>query len=154
MRKLVILDICFCLINIMLYCSCKGYETKNLNNRDSVLIVNEALNHILRQNILPKEYYNQALQLIKPKGFKQDVKIMINGKECIILAEDTNVKDVLNNMNIYNPPPLVEIPLLELRRGLIYMEIIFRATGHSFLLKIKKDKIGRFNIVEINEKTI
>jgi hypothetical protein len=154
MRKIIVFHISLYLLTIALFNSCKRFETKNLNSQDSVLIIDKALNHVLKQHILPKEYYNQALQIIKPKGLKQDIKIITNGKLCIILPEGTKAKDVLSNMNIYNPLPLVEIPLLELTNGLIYIELIFRATGHNFLLKIKKNKNGRFDIVGINERTI
>ncbi|MCX2584605.1 hypothetical protein [Pedobacter sp. MR22-3] len=154
MRKIIILDICFCLITIILYCSCKRYETKSINNRDSVLILNVALNHILKQNVLPKEYYSQPLQLIQPKGFNKDVKIVVNGKGCVMLPEGTKIMDILSRKNIYNPIPFTEVIQLELKNGLIYIEIIFRSTGHDFQLRIKKKEDSGFEVIGINERTI
>lgn len=154
MKKIIILYISFYLLATASFYSCKRYETKSLNNKDSVLIVNEALDHVLKQYILPKEYYNQPLQLIKPKGFKFDVEIIVNGKKCIILPESTQAKDILNKMDIYKPLPLTEVMELKLHNEVINIEIIFRSTGHCFQLKMKKNNTGGFHVVEMKDITI
>lgn len=63
---------------------------------------------------------------------------MVNGKECVVLPEGTLVKDILSKMDIYKPLPLAEVVQLKSKDELIYVEIIFRSTGHDFLLRVKK----------------
>lgn len=154
MKKKIILYISFYFLAIVSFYSCGRYEAYSLNNKDSVLIVNKALNHILKLNILPKEYYNQPLQLIKPKRFKSDVELVVGGRKCILLSNNAQAKDILSKKEIYNPVPLTEVTELKSHEELIYIEIVFRSTGHNFQLKMKKNNISGFDIVGMREITI
>ncbi|ARS38500.1 hypothetical protein CA265_01890 [Sphingobacteriaceae bacterium GW460-11-11-14-LB5] len=133
--------------------STNGGNYNYLDQKDSISIIEESLHHILGKKVLPKEYYNQPLQIIIPENL-QHTEIFIDGKKCILLPINTDVKQLMKGMDIFKPITLVELGDLKLDNKLIFIELIFRATGHNFLLELKKDKSGRFKIINVRERTI
>ncbi|TCD28993.1 hypothetical protein EZ456_02200 [Pedobacter psychrodurus] len=133
--------------------SCNHSENNYLDQKDSISIIKESLHHILDQKVLPKEYYTQPLQIIVPKNLQQ-AEILISGKMCILLPINTDVKQLMKGMYIYKPITLIEVGDFKLHKKIIFIEFIFRATGHNFLLELKKDKSGRFKIMNVRERTI
>lgn len=148
----LIVILLFCTISLTLL-SCNHSENNYLVQKDSISIIKESLDHILDKKVLPKEYYTQPLQIIVPKNL-QHAEIFINGKKSILLPINTDVKQLMKGMDIFKPITLVELGDFKLRNKLIFIELIFRATGHNFSLELKKDKSGRFKIMNVRERTI
>lgn len=142
-------------LTIGLFASCSNVDKKNnLDVRDSVTIINSTLNYVLKTADLPKDYFNQPLKLIVPKGLSTNVNIIVNGKKCILLPNGTLPTEVMKNMDIFRPIPLVEIPLLKNENGIISIELILRSTGHNFLIEMKDNKENKFTIIKFRERTI
>ncbi len=156
MKKLIQFTfLCGAFVTLGLYASCSNIDRKgSLDIRDSVVIISTALNHILKTANLPDDYITQPLKLIVPKGLSRKVKILVNHKECILLPNGTSPSEIMKNMDIFKPIPLVEIPSLKKLNGIISIEIILRSTGHNFLIEMKEIKKGEFNIIKFRERTI
>lgn len=142
-------------VTLGLSASCSNIDRKgSLDIRDSLAIISTALNHILKTADLPKDYFNQPLKLVVPKGLSTNVNIIVNGKKCILLPNGTLPSEIMKHMDIFKPIPLVEIPLLKNENGIISIEFILRSTGHNFLIEMKNNKEGKFTIIKFRERTI
>jgi len=150
--KNVILFNLLLIATMSLFC-CNRYKDQQLNQKESIQVIEESLQKILDKNILPKEYYQQPLQIVTPKGF-DPIEIKVNGMKCILLPEETNVNRLIKGMDIFTPRPLVEIAELKMCKELIYIDLIFRATGHNFSLQLKRTTKGKLEITKISERTI
>ena len=113
-----------------------------------------SLAYVLKQKSLPVEYYNQPLQIVKSSKYRIISRLRVNGIDCVLLPEDTNVGLVLKHADVFKPIPLVEVGDLKIIDDLIDIEIILRATGHNFKLKLKTDKNKNYRILELKEATI
>jgi len=156
MKKLIQLTFIWsAFVTIDLFASCSSIDKKNnLDVRDSVTIINSTLNYVLKTADLPEDYFNQPLKLIVPKGLSTNVNIIVNGKKCILLPNGTLPSEIMKNMDIFRPIPLVEIPLLKNENGIISIELILRSTGHNFLIEMKDNKENKFTIIKFRERTI
>ena len=138
------------LILIIIGCSCSRNNDKN--NINNLLIT--SLEYILANEDLPKEYRNQPLQIVQYKKDSIVKPLKVNGKECIILAEQTDVYKMLNGMDLFKPIPVVEIIKVNFFKEFIIVDLIFRATGHAFEVKVEKKNNGYFKVISMKTSTV
>lgn len=154
MRKILkLLYTCFIIISII---SCNNNYKKQQDDIaiDNGKVLITSLTYILKQKSLPKEYYNQPLQIVKSSKYHIVSTLKINGINCILLPENTNISSLLKHIDVFKPIPLVEVAALTVKDNLIHIEIILRSTGHNFKLKLKTDENKKYQILEFKEVTI
>lgn len=133
--------------------SCGSSAKQRLTSKDSITVIETALNHVLSMRILSKDFYNQPLQIVVPEGVSTNLKIKVTGKNSILVPHGYKFVKSLRGMEIYKPIPLVEIIALKVKDGKICTELIFRATGQNLLLQ-HTNKDGSFRGVKVKERTI
>lgn len=111
------------------------HDSKTTANSELVF----ALQYILKKNNLPKEFYAQPLQIIKnPENPFSEDPIIVNGRHCIIIPEQTNIWDKMRGMDIFRPIPLVEISKFSDDGQLIKVTLTFRTIEYVYDLMLKK----------------
>lgn len=141
------------LLLIISVISCNTRKEKSLEIKaDKALKV--SLEYLLKNKDLPKEYLNQPFQIIQHQKPKIIPPLIVNGKNCIFLAENTNVYKLLGKMNLYEPIPLVEVIELKKLNNIVVIDLILRATGHAFLLNLEEDTNDNYKVIKIEESTI
>ncbi len=114
-----------------------GCTPNKINSNDYNLAIETSLNYILSNMDLPIEYKNQPLQVIPAKDLWIK-ELIVNGNKCIILPSSTSSYKMRIGMDIFKPIPIAEIVQIKNADGFLTVDIIFRSTGHAFLLKLKK----------------
>lgn len=148
-RKILLLI----LVVSMISCNIDSKEKPLEIRADKILTT--SLEYILKNKNLPIAYQNQPLQIIQHQKNKIIPLLIVNGKNCIFLAEYTDVYKLLDKMDFYEPIPLVEvIELKKLNKNIVVIDLILRATGHAFLLNLEKDNKDNYKVIKIEESTI
>jgi hypothetical protein len=115
-------------------------DKKNVQKtKDHALVF--ALEFILKNNKLPKEFYEQPLQIKKNHLVPYlHEPIIVNDRKCIILPEDMDIQTKLRGMDIFKPYPIVEINEYKIDHNMLRIMLIFRTIGNVYNLTLENSK--------------
>ena len=133
---------------------CIDKNKSSIQNNEYPKILTFSLGYIFKNNQMAAAYYNQPLQLLANIKYPLKESVSVNGQQCLILPANTDIDKLLSTMDIYHPVPLVEILEFKNNGQTADLNILFRATGHNFLLTVKKTQKGGYVIGKVTERTI
>lgn len=112
-----------------------------------------ALEFILKNNKLPKEFYEQPLQIKKNSLVPYlNEPIIVNNRKCIILPEDMDIRVKLSGMDIFKPYPIVEINEYKIDHNMLRITLIFRSIGNVYNLTLENSKtVSYFTILSYEQ---
>lgn len=117
------------------------------------IVVKYALEYVIGLDRLPQVYKSRPLIIINP-GFLDSLSV--NGQKCVLLPQGTSSSTILKGMDLFNPIPLVEVGIIKFKdRGIVDIELIFRATGHVFYLNLDYNRtFKKYDVLKLRESTI
>jgi hypothetical protein len=131
---------------------CTKKQPETINNSSITTI---SLTYILKNISLAPEYTNQPLQIVQSKKVPIKNTIRVNGRTCIILPDSTNVVEMMRKMDVFKPIPVVEIRAIKKSsNGVLNVDLFFRTTGNLFLLKLKKNSFGKYEVFDLEHITV
>lgn len=135
--------------------SCTSRTDHNAEKINTSKILETSLTYLLDHVHLVKEYYNQPLQIIQNKKYPINGVLKIKGRTSLILPDTTNVYALKRKMDVFKPIPIVEvIEIKSINEQFLTIDLIFRSTGHAFLLKLKKIGDEKYVVVDFSESTV
>jgi len=134
--------------------SCSFTAQSKIDDAAYPKVLNTALQYIFKNYKMPEEYYNQPLQILENKKYPLKERMMINGNYCLILPAGTDINKIISVMDIYQPVPLVETVKFTNKGQNAELDLVFRATGHNFLITLEKTRSESYKIIKIVERTI
>ncbi|UKT63404.1 hypothetical protein [Pedobacter mucosus] len=141
---------------LLLVCCCNDSKSETtISEYESQLIISKSLEYILEHKMLPKDYYDKPILIANTDNrLHLTSKIHVNGFDCIILPQTTNISKIIKRSDIYKPVPLLEIISINMKGKYFYTDLIFRSTGHTFLLVIEKKGMNNFKVKTLKQQSI
>jgi hypothetical protein len=150
MQKRIFLLLVMSLVNVR----CSKPVDKEIKKSEYQTLFKLTLRYIFKSQHLPPDYYNQPLKIINMQEYPFSKPLIINGKQCIILPCDTKVMDLLAGTDIFKPVPVVKISEFEVQGTKANLKITLRATGHQYIVTIKKADSHTFVVTNLIHRTL
>jgi hypothetical protein len=150
MQKRIFLLLFILLVNLR----CSIPVDKEIKKSEYQTLFKLTLRYNVKSQHLPPDYYNQPLKIINMQEYPFSKPLIINGKQCIILPFDTNVMDLLAGTDIFKPVPVVKISEFKVRGIKANLSITLRATGHNYIVTIKKANSHTYVVTNLIHRTL
>jgi hypothetical protein len=150
MQKRIFLLLFILLVNLR----CSIPVDKEIKKSEYQTLFKLTLRYIFKSQHLPPDYYNQPLKIISMQEYPLSKRLIINGKQCIILPFDTNVMDLLAGTDIFKPVPVVRISEFRVQGMRATIKITLRATGHQYIITIKKADSHTYLVTNLIHRTL
>jgi hypothetical protein len=150
MQKKIFLLLFILLVNMR----CSIPVTNDIKKSEYQTLFKLTLRYIFKSQHLPPDYYNQPLKIINMQEYPLSKPLIINGKQCIILPFDTNVMDLLAGTDIFKPVPVVKISEFRVQGMRANLSITLRATGHNYIVTIKKANSHTYVVTNLIHRTL
>jgi len=142
------------LVMLLVYASCSRTDQKVIKKSEYQSIFKLTLKYIFKSQELPIDYYNQPLKIIDYLEYPLPKGLIVNGKQCEILPPDTKVMDLLVGTSIFKPVPVVKISEFKIQGMRASLKITLRATGHQFIVTIKKADSRSYVVTNVEHRTL
>ncbi len=134
-----------------IHSSCNRSESLLESEGDSAKIVKASLENVFKIVQFAPEYYEQPVRIIKSRNVPDGLDFPINGKRCLIVEKP--------NDSVYadwqNPVSFVEVEKLKFNnKESVNVDLVFRATGHWFMLTLKRDEKSNWEVEKMTQATI
>ncbi len=150
--KYIIIGLLVCLSYWPLPISCQFDGREQDMVVDSTEIIGQSLDYIFLNNQFAPTYYSQPLRVIKSINVPKDFNVVVNDKKCL-LVKSPKYPDFFKDTD--KPIPYVEVEKLKVNdNGSVEIDLIFRATGHWFMLELSKDEKLVWKVIKMEEATI
>lgn len=117
---------------------------------DSAKVIKQSLVYIFNTNKFAPTYYTQPIKIVKSPNLPSDLDFSIMGKKCELVDKPAEF-----HTDLFKPIPYVEVEKIKFINGeSAEVDLIFRATGHWFMLELNKDEKSDWKVVEMREATI
>jgi hypothetical protein len=134
--------------------SCSRTDQKVIMKSEYQSIFKLTLNYVFKSQRLPIDYYNQPLKIIDNTEYPLPKRLIVNGKQCEILPSDTKVMDLLAGTDIFKPVPVVQISEFKIQGMKANLNITLRATGHQYIVTIKKADSRSYVVTNVVHRTL
>lgn len=146
-RKLMFSIICLLLI------SCdsdfRSHDGEGIE-LDSAKVIEQSLVHVFRTNQFAPTYYTQPIKIVRSPNIPANLDFSINEKKCTLVDKPTEFYN-----DVFKPIPYVKVEKLKFNTiESAEVDLVFPATGHWFMLKLKKDNNTNWKVVKMQEATI
>jgi hypothetical protein len=127
-----------------------GSQAENRAEFDSAKVIEQGLVHIFKTNTFAPTYYSQPIRIIKSANVPIGIDISINGQKCELVEKPARFY-----ADVFKPIPYVDVDKLKFTTvESAEVELVFPATGHLFMLELKKENNTNWKVVKISEATI
>jgi hypothetical protein len=150
MHKRIFLLLVMLLVNV--HCSISGEN--EIKKSEYQTLVKLTLTYIFKSQHLPPDYYNQPVKIINMQEYPLSKRLIITGKQCEILPFDTNVMDLLAGTDIFKLVPVVQISEFNVQGIKANLKITLRATGHQYIVTIKKADSHTYVVTNLIHRTL
>jgi hypothetical protein len=150
MQKRILLLLVILLVNLR----CSKPVENDIKKSEYQTLFKLTLAYIFQSQHLPPDYYNQPLKIISMHEYPLPKRFIVNGKQCEILPFDTNVMDLLAGTDIFKPVPVVKISEFTVQGIKANLTITLRATGHQFIVTIKKANSHTYLVTNLIHRTL
>lgn len=127
-----------------------GSQTGNSIEFDSAKVIEQGVAHIFKTNTFAPTYYTQPIKIVRSPNVPANLAFSVGTQKCELVDKPASFYT-----DVFKPIPYVEVEKLKFNTvESAEVDLVFPATGHWFMLELKKQNSRDWKVVKIQEATI
>jgi hypothetical protein len=136
---------------LLMSCDAKfGSQVGNTTEFDSAKVIKQGVMHIFKTNTFAPTYYTQPVKIVRSPNVPANLAFSVGTQKCELVDKPAKFY-----ADVFKPIPYVEVEKLKFSTvESAEVDLIFPATGHWFMLELKKVNSRDWKVVKMQEATI
>lgn len=117
---------------------------------DSAKVIEQSLVHIFKTNTFAPTYYTQPIKIVRSPNVPANLVFSVGTQKCELVDRPAQFYT-----DVFKPIPYLEVEKLKFSTvESAEVDLVFPATGHWFMLELKKVNSRDWKVVKMQEATI